>query len=97
MVGTGQLRRLARIVPSHATDNGAEVLLRHSFVEWLSAPLLHPTDAVRALKVYKAMASVEAMGKALERALSKLQNDLPLSAAVLRGQSLFTNKCSTLM
>ena len=26
------------------------------------------------------------MGKALERALSKVQNDLPLSPAVLRGQ-----------
>ena len=85
-MGTGQLRRLARIVPSHATDNGAEVLLRHSFVEWLSAPLLHPTDAVRALKVYKAMASVEAMGRAIEHALAKLQSDLPLSPAVLRGK-----------
>ena len=47
LVGTGQLRRLANIVPTHATDNGAEVLLRHSFVEWLSTPLLHPTEAVR--------------------------------------------------
>ena len=86
MVGTGQLRRLARIVPTHATDNGAEVLLRHSFVEWLSSPLLYPTDAVRALKVYKAMASVEAMGRAIEHALAKLQSDLPLSPAVLRGK-----------
>ena len=85
-MGTGQSRRLAKIVSTHATDNGAEVLLHHSFVEWLSSPLLFPTEAVRALKVYKAMVSVEAMGKALERALSKLQNDLPLSAAVLRGQ-----------
>ena len=85
-MGTGQSRRLAKIVPTHAMDNGAEVLLHHSFVEWLSSPLLFPTEAVRALKVYKAMASVEAMGKALERALSKLQSDLPLSPAVLRGQ-----------
>ena len=85
-MGTGQSRRLAKIVSTHATDNRTEVLLNHSFVEWLSSPLLFPTEAVRALKVYKAMVSVEAMGKALERALSKLQNDLPLSAAVLRGQ-----------
>ena len=67
MVGTGQLRRLARIVPKHATDNGAEVLLHHSFVEWLSSPLLYPTEAVRALKVYKAMASVEAVRHHRER------------------------------
>ena len=86
IVGTGQSRRLAKIVSTHATDNGAEVLLHHSFVEWLSSPLLFPTEAVRALKVYKAMASVEAMGRALERALSQLQSDLPLSPAVLRGQ-----------
>ena len=85
-MGTGQSRRLAKIVSTHATDNGAEVLLNHSFVEWLSSPLLFPTEAVRALKVYKAMASVEAMGRALERALSRLPSDLPLSPAVLRGQ-----------
>ena len=85
-MGTGQSRRLAKIVSTHATDNGAEVLLHHSFVEWLSSPLLFPTEAVRALKVYKAMASVEAMGRALERALSRLPSDLPLSPAVLRGQ-----------
>ena len=48
--------------------------------------MLYPTEAVRVLKVYKVMASVEAMGKALERALSKVQGDLPLSPAVLRGQ-----------
>ena len=50
-MGTGQSRRLAKIVSTHATDNGAEVLLNHSFVEWLSSPLLFPTEAVRALKV----------------------------------------------
>ena len=87
LVGSGQLRRLGKIVPTHAVDNGTQVLLRHAFVEWLSAPLLYPTDAVRALKVYKAMASAEAMGRAIERALSKLQSDLPLSPAVLRGTS----------
>lgn len=86
LVGSGQLRRLGKIVPTHAVDNGTQVLLRHAFVEWLSAPLLYPTDAVRALKVYKAMASAEAMGRAIERALSKLQSDLPLSPAVLRGR-----------
>ena len=86
IAGTGQSRRLARIVPTHATDNGAEVLLQHSFVEWLSSPLLFPTEAVRALKVYKAMASVEAMGRAIERALSRLPHDLPLSPAALRGK-----------
>ena len=85
MHGTGPLRRLARIVPKHATDNGNVVLLHHASVEWLSTPLLYPTEAVRALKVYKAMASVEAMGKALERALSKVKSDLPLAPSVLRG------------
>ena len=70
LFGTGQCRRLAKLVPNIAADNGTAALLNHSFVEWLAAPITFPDDAVRARLLYKTMPSVEQYGKSLERALS---------------------------
>ena len=86
LLGTGQCRRLAKLVPNLAADNGTAALLNHSFVEWLAAPIIFPDDAVRARPLFTTMPSVEQYGKSLERALSKLKGDQPRAPAVLRAQ-----------
>ena len=48
LLGTGQCRRLAKLVPNLAADNGTAALLNHPFVEWLAAPIIFPDDAVLA-------------------------------------------------
>ena len=37
LFGTGQCRRLAKLVPNMAADNGTAALLNHAFIEWLAA------------------------------------------------------------
>ena len=39
LLGTGQCRRLAKLVPNMAADNGTAALLNHAFIEWLAAPM----------------------------------------------------------
>ena len=48
LFGTRQCRRLAKLVPNIAADNGTAALLNHAFIEWLVAPILFPDDAVLA-------------------------------------------------
>ena len=86
LLGTGQCRRLAKLVPNMAADNGTAALLNHAFIEWLAAPILFPDDAVLARPLYNTMPSIEQYGKSLERALSKIRGDQPRAPAVLRAQ-----------
>ena len=86
LFGTGQCRRLAKLVPNMAADNGTAALLNHAFIEWLAAPILFPDDAVLARPLYNTMPSIEQYGKSLERALSKIRGDQPRGPAVLRAQ-----------
>ena len=44
LFGTGQCRRLAKLVPNLAADNGTAALLNHPFVEWLAAPIIFCLD-----------------------------------------------------
>ena len=86
LFGTGQCRRLAKLVPNMAADNGTAALLNHAFIEWLAAPILFPDDAVLARPLYTTMPSIEQYGKSLERALSKIRGAQPRGPAVLRAQ-----------
>ena len=86
LLGTGQCRRLAKLVPNLAADNGTAALLNHPFIEWLAGPIIFPDDAVRARPLFTTMPSIEQYSKSLERALSKLKGDQPRAAAVLRAQ-----------
>ena len=44
LLGTGQCRRLAKLVPNLAADNGTAALLNHPFVEWLAGPIIFPGE-----------------------------------------------------
>ena len=58
LLGTEQCRRLAKLVPNMAADNGTAALLNHAFIEWLAAPILFPDDAVLARPLYNTMPSI---------------------------------------
>ena len=84
--GTGQCARLAKLVPSavETIDTAAE--MSHRFAEWLASVLLFPAEDVQSMSVYTCVPGDVRMGKALDRALSKIKGDKPRSPAVLRAQ-----------
>ena len=86
LLGKGGCRRLAKLVPSHAIDNGTAAELKFTFVEWLVAPILMPDEAVQNEFLYGYVMGYERMGVALDRALSKIKDDQPRHAGVLRAQ-----------
>ena len=86
LLGKGGCRRLAKLVPSHAIDNGIAAELKFTFVEWLVAPILMPDEAVQNEFLYGYVMGYERMGVALDRALSKIKDDQPRHAGVLRAQ-----------
>ena len=51
LLGKGQCRRLAKLVPSAVTDNGTAAELSFGFVEWLSSPILFLDDTVQNMLV----------------------------------------------
>ena len=86
LLGKGQCRRLAKLVPSACSDNGTAAELSFGFVEWLSSPILFLDDTVRDMFVYQFLIGLERMGNALDSALAKIKDDAPRSAGVLRAQ-----------
>ena len=73
-------------MPAAANDNGTAAELTFGFAEWLSSPILFLDDTVQNMLVYKFLVGLERMGKALDCALSKIKDDTPRSAGVLRAQ-----------
>ena len=63
LLGTGQCRRLAKLVPNLAADNGTAALLNHPFIEWLAGPIIFPDDAVRARPLFTTTLSASAWSK----------------------------------
>ena len=86
LLGKGQCRRLAKLVPSAVTDNGTAAELSFGFVEWLSSPIHFLDDTVQDMFIYKFVIVLERMGMALDAALAKIKDDSPRSAGVLRAQ-----------
>ena len=86
MMGKGQCRRLATLLPSLVKDNGSAAMLPFTFVEWLVAPILFPDGEVKVVWFYRFAVGIERMGIALECAIAKIKDDKPRAPAVLRAQ-----------
>ena len=77
---------MAKLVPSAVQEVDTAAEMSHRFAEWLSSVTLFPNDATRAMSVYTCVPGDARMGKALDRALSKLKGDQPRSSSVLKAQ-----------
>ena len=77
LLGKGQCRRLATLLPSLVKDNGSAAMLLFTFVEWLVAPILFPDDEVKGAHFYRFAVGIERMGIALDCAIAKTKDDKP--------------------
>ena len=91
LLGKGQCRRLAKLVPSACSDNGTAAELTFGFVEWLSSPILFLDDTVQDMFVYQFLIGLERMGNALDSALAKIKDDACPRECQVRGSAA----CST--
>ena len=84
--GTGNCRRLAQLLPAHATDDGTTALLSFDLVQFLSYGLLVPGDDILPEYLYRYLVGHERMGVALDHALAGVTGDSPRDLAVLRAE-----------
>ena len=86
LLGKLACRRLAKLLPGLVTDNGTAAVVSFSLVEWLVTPFIRQELAASHLLIYANVLGWERMGVALDRALSKILDDTPRHAGVLRAQ-----------
>ena len=84
--GTGNCRRLARLLPAHAADDGTTAIFSFELVQFLSYGLLVPGDDILREYVYRHLVGHERMGVALDHALAGITGDSPRDLAVLRAE-----------
>ena len=86
LLGKLACRRLAKLLPGLVTDNGTAAVVSFALVEWLVTPFIRQESAASLLLIYANVLGWERMGVALDRALSKILDDTPRHAGVLRAQ-----------
>ena len=86
LLGKLACRRLAKLLPSLVKDNGTAAVVNYELAEWLTSAFLRPEAAAQLLLVYSHVVGWERMGAALDRALSKIKDDTPRHAGLLRAQ-----------
>ena len=84
LLGKGACRRLAKLLPGHAVDNGTAAEVPFALAEWLSSVVLRLDPGAEAKLIYANQLGPNRMGKALDRALGKIKSDEPRHASVLR-------------
>ena len=86
LLGKNACRRLAKLLPSLVHDNGTAAVVDFALAEWLTTSFLRPEAAAEALFMWANVVGWERMGVALDRALSKIKDDTPRHAGLLRAQ-----------
>ena len=86
LLGKGACRRLAKLLPGHAVDNGTAAEVPFALAEWLSSVVLRLDPGAEAKLIYANQLGPNRMGKALDRALGKIKSDEPRHASVLRAE-----------
>ena len=86
LLGKLASRRLAKMLPSLVKDNGTAAVVDYALAEWLTSAFLRPEPAAQLLHIYSHVVGWERMGAALDRALSKIKDDIPRHAGLLRAQ-----------
>ena len=86
LLGKGACRRLAKLLPGHAVDNGTAAEVPFALAEWLSSVVLRLDPGAEAKLIYANQLGPNRMGKALDRALGKIASDEPRHASVLRAE-----------
>ena len=85
-LGTGQCRRLSKLLPVLCKDNGTAALVPDLVSDYLVEPLLVPADDMLDLKVFRYKFGIQRKGAALDKALLSISSDTPRPASVLRAQ-----------
>ena len=85
LLGEGQCRRLASLLPAHCKDNGTHAEIPFRVAAWLALPMADIAADMRPIKVWAQMVGVERMGKMLDTALAQVRGDDAIPLPVLRG------------
>ena len=85
-MGTGQCRRLSKLLPVLCQDNGTAALVPDLVSDYLAEPLLVPANDLLDVKIYCYKFGIQRKGVALDKALMAISSDSPRPASVLRAQ-----------
>ena len=86
LLGTGQCRRLAKILPVLCQDSGTAALVPDLLSDYLAEPLLVPADDLITVKIFRYKFGIQRKGVALDKALMAITSDNPRPESVLRAQ-----------
>ena len=84
--GKGACRRLAKLLPEMVQDNGTAALVPFALAEWLASVVLRPEAGAKGQRFYANQLGPARMGKALDRAIGKIESNDPRHASVLRAE-----------
>ena len=74
------------LLPNIVKDNGTAAVVDFALAEWHVMPFFRPEPAAMLMLIYADGVGWERMGVDLDRALSKIMDDTPRHAGVLRAQ-----------
>ena len=86
LLGKGACRRLAKLLPGHAVDNGTAAEVSFDLAEWLSSVVLRLEPGAKGKRLFANQFGPNRMGKALDRALGGIKSDEPRHPSVLRAE-----------